>query len=284
MTLPNLFLDSNRALTFTIGDTQFGIEVTSILAFSDAYNEIRTPSETINGLLGYLDYRDNLVQVFECATLLNRPLKRKATIDLIAELDVFKTSYAEWFDALENSLRRDQSFDKVRDAKQSEFGRWFYNFECNDDGLKAILARIEEPHQHIHNLADKLLALKEENKGEEALTLLHQARSTSLQRLIRLLKQTQDYLSSGIHPVVLHLTRDGHTPWFSLVLDEIDDIIDYDPSWIDLDAKETLSNEPVSGYIRHKSGARFMMLSTEALIKRAPATELEPELAELESD
>lgn len=265
MTLPNLFLDSNRALTFTIGDSQFGIEVTSILSFSDAFNEIRSPSESMNGLLGYLDYRENLIQVYECATLLSRPLKRKTTLDLISTIEKYKTSHTEWFDTIDTNLKKDLPLEHNQQLSRCDFTRWLDTLETCDAGLQALLTRLYEPHGRLHSLVDELSIYKEQGKPEKAQKAFDIEKIPSLQRFTRLLQQVQDYLSSGIHPVVLHLTKDGHTPWFSLVLDEIDDIIDYDPSWIDKSAANTLKNEPVSGYIRHKSGAKFMMLSVNAL-------------------
>jgi len=272
MSLANLSLDSNRALTFRIGDTRFGIDVTNILAFSDEYSEIRSPTRKVDAFAGYLDYRERLVKVFECATALNRGRERESLVQLIDEIDQYRLCHRDWLDALELSIRQHQSFNEASGARTSEFGRWYYNFDTPDDGLNQLLEKLDEPHQGIHELADRVLSLVEQQDHETALQVLSFERPARLRKVERLFALIKDYLRTSIHPVVLHLTQDGLNPWFALVLDEIDDIVEYDPDWIDQCSGDALGNEPIAGYIRHKSGQNFMMLAVDQLYTELSAT------------
>jgi len=268
MSLANLSLDSNRALTFRIGDTRFGIDVSNILAFSDEYADIRSPTREIEGFAGYLDYRERLVKVFECATALNRGREREGFVALIDEIEQYRYYHRDWLEALEQALRSSQPFTETRSPTAGAFGRWYYNFETADEGARALLEKLAEPHERMHKLADELLAQAEETGPTEALERLAFERAAILRKVERLLVLLKDYLNSSVHPVVLHLTRDGLTPWFALVLDEIDDIVDYDPDWIDHSSASALGNQAVAGYIRHKDGDNFMMLAIDQLYQQ----------------
>lgn len=265
MTMPNIFMDSNRALTFSIGDTYFGIDVKYILAFTDVFGEIKSGADQVPGFLGYLDYRDRLVKVFECATILGRKKERDNINELIGEIATYKVAHTEWVSALEQSIIDGSPFTKARNPKMCAFGKWYYSFKTDDEGLRALLDKIEEPHNQIHSLADNLLSMRTDGQAEDALKVLRLEKSTTLKKLLRILDFIVEYLQVGIHPVVLHLTQDGQTPWFSLVLDDIHEILYYDPAKIDYEINSDNSSDPVEGYVRNKNDVSFMMLSVDKL-------------------
>lgn len=269
MSLPNLFQDNERVLTFTIANSHFCLDVKNILSFSDEYDQIQPVSdEQAPGFLGYLDYRDMLVNVYDSAAVLNRKRSRDSQNKLISDIDTYKQAHIDWMTALEHSINTHEPFTKPRDPKMCAFGKWYYAFETQDQDLRALLQRIEEPHITIHNLADSLLDLCHQGDAERAIRLLSIEKGTTLRKLLRTLDLIQDLLRRNIHPVVLHLTLDGHSPWFSIVLDEVDDIIDFNSKHLDISAVQSLPHEPVKGYLRHKSGQRYMMLCAEKLYTR----------------
>ncbi len=264
MSLPNLFRDSNRALTFAIGDGRFGIDVRHILAFTDSFGEITSATQPRSGFVGYLDYRDTLVQVFECASALNRPRERDRQRELIEQLETYRQAHIDWVIALERAIQEGVAFTQSRDPRLCAFGKWYYSFSSRDEGLQGLLNKLEKPHNQIHALADSLLALRAQGQVQRAVRLLEIEKVSTLKNLLRTLRSIQDYLNTSIHPVVLHLTQDGQTPWFSLILDQIDEIIDYDPARLDRTATQH-SGEPLEGYVRDSAGSNFMMLSVEKL-------------------
>ncbi len=269
MSLSNLFQNNSRVLTFTIANSHFGIDASNILSFSDEYKQIQTASnEHSPSFLGYLDYRDTLVNVYDSATLLNRKRNRDYKSQLIADIDTYKKSHTDWVSALEQAITSNEQFTLPRDPEQCTFGKWFSNFKTEDPDLLAVINKIDEPHQLIHRLADDLLALRDNGEKERAMRLLSIEKGTTLKKLLRTLEQIQEVLKREIHPVIIHLTKDGTTPCFSMVLDEIDDIIDYETENLDAQTSDTLRHEPLKGYLRHPSGKNYMMLCIDKLSEK----------------
>ena len=268
MALPNLQTETSRALTFTVGDSLFGIDVSHILSFSDSYPEIKYASQKVDGFVGYLDFRNSLVRVFECATSLSRGKERDALISLIEQIKTYKQAHIDWITALEHSVVSGEPFVKPRDPRMCAFGQWFYSFSTEDDGLRTLLEKIEQPHIHIHSLADKLLDQTASGEKDAAVEVLRIEKQTTLKKLLRILDYISDYLNNSIHPIVLHLTKDGRTPWFSMVLDDLGDIIDYAPETLDT-VSDFNSAEPIVGYVRDPSGPNFMMLSLDKFYEKA---------------
>lgn len=263
MSLSNLNSESSRALTFTINDSLFGIDVGYILSFSDSFDEIKYANQDqIDGFVGFLDFRNTLVRVFECATALSKNKERDSIAELINKIKQFQQGHIRWMDELESCISNGSSFTLSRDPKNCEFGHWFYNFKPEDEGLQALLAKVEEPHIKLYQLADKYLNMAATSDKETAIKSLQIEKQTSLKKFLRLLDYITDFLDNSIHPIVLHLTKDGRTPWFSLVLDDIGDIVDYPASALDR-SNATQSREPIDGYVRDPSGSSFMMLSLD---------------------
>ncbi len=260
MSLSNLHTETSRALTFSIGDSLFGIDVSHILSFSDSFGEIKYATQNVEGFIGYLDFRSTLVRVFECATALSQNKERDELLKLVGEIKTYQQAHIDWVNALEHSIMTDEPFTKPRNPRMCAFGQWFYSFETDDEGLRTLLDKIELPHMHIHSLADKLLDMTAAGHRDQAVEELRIEKQTTLKKLLRVLDYITDYLNNSIHPIVLHLTQDGRTPWFSLVLDDIGDIIDY--SAVSMDKVKSMDRaEPIEGYVRDPSGINFMMLS-----------------------
>ena len=127
------------------------------------------------------------------------------------------------------------------------------------------MSKIDEPHQNIHQLADKLIELRDKGEKERATRLLSIEKGTTLRKLLRTLEQIQEILKRDIRPVIIHLTKNGTIPCFSLVLDEVDDIIDYETENLDTQTTDTLRYEPLKDYLRHPSGKNYMMLCIDKL-------------------
>ncbi|WP_372741233.1 CZB domain-containing protein [Neptunomonas sp.] len=266
MGLSNLFQNNSRVLTFTIAGSHFGIDACNILSFSDEYKQIQAiTNEQFPSFLGYLDYRDTLVNVYDSATLLNRKRNRDYKSQLIAEIDTYKKSHTDWVSALEQAIVTTERFTLPRDPDQCTFGKWFGSFKTEDTDILALMSKLDEPHRLIHQLADNLIGLSDKGQGERAIRLLSIEKGTTLKKLLRTLEQIQEILKRDIHPVIIHLTKDGTTPCFSLVLDEVDDIIDYEAENLDTRITDTLRHEPLKGYLRHASGKNYMMLCIDKL-------------------
>jgi len=130
----------------------------------------------------------------------------------------------DWLDALHSAITNDTEFTKPRDPHQCEFGKWYDNFETNDEELKSILADFDEPHKKIHSLADQLLSLKENGETTSCLEIMENERATTLKYLIKLFNRARDQIQASTKSVDIYLTIDGVIPCTALRIDEIADV------------------------------------------------------------
>ncbi len=279
MSLRNLDGNGNQALTFSIGDSLYGINVGNILSFSDTFNDIQyAGGREAEGFLGYLDFRNTLVPVFECATSLGHRRERDDLMNLVDEIANYQKAHVEWVAALERSVTTGEAFTRARNPRMCDFGKWYYSFETKDEGLRSLLDKIEEPHERIHSMADILLDMVAAGQAEDAIAKLSIEKQTTLRVLLRTLGHISEFLKNGVHPVVLHLTREGQSTWFSLVLDNIGDVIDYNSETMETINRDN-GREPLEGFVRDPSGLSFMLLSLDKLHQQLSSHAL-PEEAE----
>jgi hypothetical protein len=93
-----------------------------------------------------------------------------------------------------------------------------------------LLTAFEEPHIAIHALANELLLLTESGKQAEALDILERARHTTLQRLLAVFARVREQIKSSMRQVLLFVTDDGRSPRYALMLDDVNDVINYSAS------------------------------------------------------
>ncbi len=222
--------DKLSAFTFWIGNSLFAIDLRNVLSIEQEDAVIQpTPFEG-PGAVGVIKHRGVPVRVFDLADFLGLTSSSEQMTALIETLSAREQDHIDWLDSLEHSIRSDAPFTKARDPHQCAFGKWYDAFESHDEELMEILARFDDPHKQIHSLADRLLGLKDAGQMHKALEILDRERSTTLALLRRLFGRARAQIRERIKSVLLFITTDGKTPCLALRLNEIKDMVEFEPS------------------------------------------------------
>lgn len=220
--------DQNRQVfTFFVEDMMFGLNVENVLMLGQDINDIQRLPVEERGFCGVTKFQGTVVPVLDFAHRLGIPSGMDNKSKLLEIMTAREQEHVEWVNALEVSIRDDVPFTKTTDPKQCEFGKWYSQFETRDETLKELLLAFEEPHEAIHALADTLISLRNYGKQEEALEALAAARTSSLRRLRALFARARDQISGGMRQVLLFVTTDGKSPRYALMIDEINDVLNY---------------------------------------------------------
>jgi len=221
-------VEQNRQIfTFFVEDMMFGLNIENVLILGQNINDIqRLPIEE-RGFCGVTKFQGTVVPVLDFAHRLGIPSGMDSKAELLNILSQREQDHIEWLNALENAIRTGVAFTKARDPKKCDFGKWYSQFETRDNTLEELLTNFEEPHNAIHALAEELLSLCDSNKETEALDILNRARVSTLHRLRTLFTHAKDQISSSMRQVLLFVTLDGKTPHYALIIDEINDVINF---------------------------------------------------------
>lgn len=267
---------SQEIFTFWNGDSLFAIEVSSILSTQSYQHDEKPLPVKGNGLKGALMYRDRPTPIFDFAQSLGLASPFEEKLNLIKMLEERERDHIEWMQALEKAVLQNIPFDKATNPHQCAFGKWYDKYQSRDEELMRILKKFDEPHQHIHSLAIKLLQMCEKDRKSEALEILQQEKNNTLAKLLKLFEATRTHLQNSQRQVVMFVTQDGSTPLLGLVINEISDvheveegdILPMENSSIGKVINSDRVGPMVKGYIR-KDELECLLLQPERLLEVA---------------
>lgn len=219
-----------QIFTFFIEDMMFGLDVENVLMLGQDISDIQRLPVEERGFCGVTKYQGTIVPVLDFAHRLGIASGMDVKSELMTMLIDREKDHIEWINALEVSLKTGVAFVKTLNPDECAFGQWYNKFETRDETLTELLHAFDEPHKKIHSLAEGLLTLRDNDKVDEALDQLQHERATTLRRLRALFSRTRDQIQGGMRQVLLFVTLDGKTPRYALMIDDINDVINYLPS------------------------------------------------------
>ena len=121
-------------------------------------------------------------------------------------------------------------FSLSRDPHQCAFGKWYDNFKTDNEDLRSILNRFDEPHKKIHALADSLLNMAKQGHKKQAQEILATEKRTTFTLLLRLFESAREQVVLDYKPIIIFTTKDGQSPHIGLLVDKVEDSVSVDAS------------------------------------------------------
>jgi len=221
--------DSRRQIfTFFVEDMMFGVGIENVLMLGQDVNTIQRLPVEERGFCGVTKLEGVIVPVLDFAHRIGIPSGIDSKNELISSLTKFENDQIDWVLKLEAAVKNGGNFTEQTNPQLSEFGQWYSNLETRDETLKELLQEFIKPHQELYGLARVLFQF--ENDVEGGLAFLQKEKQNSLKRLRSLFSRAREQIHSGMRPVLLFLTTDGKTPRYALLIDDINDVLNFVPS------------------------------------------------------
>jgi len=144
-------------------------------------------------------------------------------VELETMLPQRRQDHLDWVAALEDALVRDLPFTRARSARECAFGQWYHGYQPSDRRLSVLLASFENPHNHIHALADRLLGMARQGERERALILLDEEKRSTLKTLLDLFDRAAALMKDLQRRIVIVVTDRGVR--HALGADTVSDIV-----------------------------------------------------------
>ncbi|KKN50366.1 hypothetical protein LCGC14_0633520 [marine sediment metagenome] len=218
---------TTQVFTFFIEDMMFGLNVEHVLMLGQDTASIQKVPVDERGLKGITKYQGIVVPVLDFAHRVGVKSGIDSKSATIEQLKAFEQEHISWFEQLENAIKTNTAFNLPTQSRTCAFSQWREQFNTRDETLAELLTLFDDSHSAFHELADEVLTMRESGQTEEAMAILRQHRSSSLQRMKTLFSRAIDHLKGAMRPVLLFVTDDGKTPRFALLIDEINDVVTY---------------------------------------------------------
>lgn len=219
---------SKQVFTFFVEDMMFGLDVDRVLMLDQDISKIQRLPVEERGFQGVTKFQGTVVPVLDFAHRIGVPSGMDNKAELLEVLSAREQDHIEWLNALEHSVVTDAVFTKTLNPDECAFGKWYKKFETRDETLRELMTMFDEPHRQIHGLGETLLTLRDQGKTDKALEILKHEKATTLRKLRTLFSRARDQVESAMRQVLLFVTLDGKSPLYALVIDEINDVLQYE--------------------------------------------------------
>lgn len=156
---------------------------------------------------GVINLRGKVIQLVDLRMRLGMPSAKAETDDLIQLLHDREQDHRNWLTALEASVTEHKPFTMAKDPHACKFGMWYDTYKTDDNLLKMVLKKMDEPHKLIHASADAVLQLVEQGKRDEAMRLLEVRKTETFAGLHRLFDEARTMLRDHNRELAVVLYR-----------------------------------------------------------------------------
>lgn len=236
-------------LLIQIGKRQFALELTEVKHIVPLPNDFPFSG---SGAADYYPFEGEPLRFVSGWDVMGEQTVYQEFAELQPMLPLRRQDHIDWMAALETSIRNGTAFTKARDPHECAFGKWYYGYRAQDKRLSVLLAGFEQPHAHIHGLADQLLGMAEAGKRDEAIARIEAAKLTTLSNLLDLFDNTGQLLGALQRRIAIILENDDAR--CALGVDMVLDIV-------------KVANNRVTLETRHGvSTSRLAMLTDERIV------------------
>jgi len=266
--IDSLFNDGQlAAITFTTADASFAVPLEQVLYIEKDVRRNLQVNELDEFNHEVITFQNNTVQLYDFNKLIGSENHQHTMNKLISHLDEMEQQHKDWLDTLESSLQNNTPFTKARDPSKCEFGAWYDKYQTDNEELKEVLQRFDEPHKALHGLAATLLELNKTDH-EAALKTLQQERLGTLTNLVHLFHLTKERALSSIRPIILFVEHNSGKVT-ALRLDNINDIVTFDQKVFCMDdsaegiMKSKNEDFTIEGFLRNGNDAPLMLINCQ---------------------
>jgi hypothetical protein len=191
---------SELYVIFKIKEQYYGIpamRVREMVAMPDT----RSVPVSADYFRGVINLRSEVLRVVDMRTLFSFISLPRENDELHALLNARERDHLNWIAALETSIQEKTPFTLALDPHKCAFGKWYDSYTTENLVIRQVLKEFDAPHKKIHALAEKVFALMDENRENDAKDMILFARNRELNELIILFKKLRRLLKENLREI-----------------------------------------------------------------------------------
>lgn len=219
--------DAMELINFRVGQKTISLKILDILLTERFDDNLTSLPNDNKSFIGVKDYMEIPTPIFDLGIILNKRSTQEANQSLLEVFNEWQCKQQNWFVSLENNINHQTVLDQSSDIQQSSFAKWYQSFKTENEDLQAIIERFKTPHEHLYQCASELIKLTKSGQNEAAQKKLNTLRNGSFTQLIRLFESAKEQLSLDYKPIIIFTTKDGISPHIGLLVDKVEDSVNY---------------------------------------------------------
>ncbi|GAA81758.1 MULTISPECIES: hypothetical protein [Pseudoalteromonas] len=214
-------------INFKVGCKTISLKILDILLTERFDNNLTTLPNNNKSFIGVKDYMDIPTPVFDLGIILNNISTEQSNTHVLKQLRIWQDKLLNWFNTLQSNVLNSSASISNNDAELQDFVLFYKEFNTDNEDLKLTISRLDEPFQSLLETAKAAIAAHNQSDHKQVSALLDKIKRNSLIQLERLFESAKEQITLDYKPIIVFTTKDGLNPHVGLLVDKVEDNIDY---------------------------------------------------------
>lgn len=214
-------------INFKVGCKTISLKILDILLTERFDNNLTTLPNNNKSFIGVKDYMDIPTPVFDLGIILNNISTEQSNKHILKQLRSWQDKQSKWFNTLETNLLNQSEKLVINETELQDFIVFFQEFNTDNPDLKLTMSRFNEPFELLLEQARQSVTAHRQGEHKQVSYLLSKIKRSSLAQLERLFESAQEQITLDYKPIIVFTTKDGINPHVGLLVDKVEDSLDY---------------------------------------------------------
>ena len=214
-------------INFKVGCKTISLKILDILLTERFDNNLTTLPNNNKSFIGVKDYMDIPTPVFDLGIILNNISTEQSNKHILKQLRSWQDKQTKWFNTLETNLLNQSEKLVINETELQDFIVFFQEFNTDNPDLKLTISRFNEPFELLLEQARQAVTAHRQGEHKQVSYLLSKIKRSSLAQLERLFESAQEQITLDYKPIIVFTTKDGINPHVGLLVDKVEDSLDY---------------------------------------------------------
>ncbi|PKG67774.1 MULTISPECIES: chemotaxis protein [Pseudoalteromonas] len=214
-------------INFKVGCKTISLKILDILLTERFDNNLTTLPNNNKSFIGVKDYMDIPTPVFDLGIILNNISTEQSNAHVLKQLRTWQEKLLSWFNTLQSNLLNSSASISSNDAELQDFVMFYKEFNTDNEDLKLTMSRLNEPFQSLLKTIKEAISAHNQSDYKQVSALLEKIKRSNLIQLERLFESAKEQITLDYKPIIVFTTKDGLNPHVGLLVDKVEDNIDY---------------------------------------------------------
>ncbi|GAA58824.1 hypothetical protein P20652_0681 [Pseudoalteromonas sp. BSi20652] len=214
-------------INFKVGCKTISLKILDILLTERFDNNLTTLPNNNKSFIGVKDYMDIPTPVFDLGIILNNISTEQSNAHVLKQLRTWQEKLLNWFNTLQSNLLNSSASISSNDAELQDFVLFYKEFNTDNEDLKLTMSRLNEPFQSLLETVKEAISAHNQSDYKQVSALLEKIKRSNLIQLERLFESAKEQITLDYKPIIVFTTKDGLNPHVGLLVDKVEDNIDY---------------------------------------------------------
>lgn len=214
-------------INFKVGYKTISLKILDILLTEQFNNNLTILPNENKSFLGVKDYMGVPTPVFDLGILLNGRSTESSNLQTLKQLKDGQKKLMDWFTELEEQLKKAHTTSTIIKYHPTDFENFYINFKTDSDELKKNMSRFNQLFIALQTKIVDLIESLKSNDGQKLISQIDKIKRNELIQLERLFESAIEEITLDYKPIIVFTTKDGTAPHVGLLVDKVEDNIEY---------------------------------------------------------